>query len=78
MFAAIKASLIKNNRLLIIPVKGKELIRQFNEVRQLNAKLSKPVLHITLSFAPGEQLHRKYLWQHSGWPGGSGNGETSV
>ncbi|MDH7459688.1 relaxase/mobilization nuclease domain-containing protein [Chitinophagaceae bacterium 26-R-25] len=34
----------------------KELIQQFNEVRNLNRKLSKPVMHITLSFAPGEQL----------------------
>lgn len=35
---------------------GKELIQQFNEVRQLNPRLSKPVLHITLSLAPGEKL----------------------
>ncbi len=34
----------------------KELIRQFNEVRQLNPKLAKPVLHITLGLAPGEKL----------------------
>ncbi|MEP7232107.1 MAG: relaxase/mobilization nuclease domain-containing protein [Ginsengibacter sp.] len=33
-----------------------ELIQQFNEVRRLNTKLSKPVLHITLSLAPGEKL----------------------
>jgi hypothetical protein len=33
----------------------KELIKQFNEVRNLNPKLGKPVIHITLSFAPGEQ-----------------------
>ena len=33
-----------------------ELLRQFNDVRQLNPKLSKPVLHISLSLAPGEQL----------------------
>jgi hypothetical protein len=38
-----------------------ELIRQFNEVRQLNHKLSKPVLHITLSLAPGEKLPRGKL-----------------
>jgi len=38
-----------------------ELIRQFNEVRQLNPKLSKPVLHITLSLAPGEQLPKDKL-----------------
>ncbi len=30
----------------------KELVQQFNEVRQLNPKLSKPVLHISLSLAP--------------------------
>lgn len=35
---------------------ARELIGQFNEVRQLNTKLSKPVLHITLSLAPGEKL----------------------
>jgi asparagine synthetase B (glutamine-hydrolysing) len=34
----------------------KELIQQFNEVRWLNPKLSKPVMHITLSLAPGEHL----------------------
>lgn len=34
----------------------KELIQQFNKVRWLNPKLSKPVMHITLSLAPGEQL----------------------
>lgn len=34
----------------------KELIRQFNEVRSLNPRLAKPVLHITLSLAPGEKL----------------------
>lgn len=39
----------------------KELIRQFNEVRQLNPKLSNPVLHITLSLAPGEKLERDKL-----------------
>jgi hypothetical protein len=39
----------------------KELIQQFNEVRALNPKLSKPVLHITLSFAPGEQLSKGKL-----------------
>lgn len=35
-----------------------ELIRQFNEVRALNLKLAKPVLHIILSLAPGEKLAR--------------------
>jgi hypothetical protein len=33
-----------------------ELIEQFNAVRQLNPKVSKPVLHITLSLAVGDQL----------------------
>jgi Relaxase/Mobilisation nuclease domain len=41
----------------------KELIQQFNEVRQLNSKLSKPVLHITLSLAPGEQLPKDKLME---------------
>ncbi|HEY5464664.1 MAG TPA: relaxase/mobilization nuclease domain-containing protein [Hanamia sp.] len=40
-----------------------ELIQQFNEVRRLNAKQSKPVMHITLSFAPGEQLSKQQLSQ---------------
>ena len=35
-----------------------ELIEQFNAVRQLNPKVSKPVLHITLSLAVGDQLTR--------------------
>jgi hypothetical protein len=39
----------------------KELIQQFNEVRQLNSRLSKPVLHITLSLAPGEELPKEKL-----------------
>ena len=39
----------------------KELIQQFNEVRQLNPKLSKPVLHITLSLVPGEELSKDKL-----------------
>lgn len=39
----------------------KELVQQFNEVRQLNPKLSKPVLHITLSLAPGENLEKNKL-----------------
>ncbi|MEP6513890.1 MAG: relaxase/mobilization nuclease domain-containing protein, partial [Parafilimonas sp.] len=39
----------------------KELIQQFNEVRQLNPKLSKPVAHITLSFAKGEYLGNNKL-----------------
>lgn len=40
-----------------------ELIRQFNEVRQLNPKLAKPVLHITLSLAPGEKLSKDKLME---------------
>ncbi len=34
----------------------KALTSQFNEVRGLNRKLAKPVMHITLSLAKGEQL----------------------
>ncbi|MEO7485481.1 MAG: relaxase/mobilization nuclease domain-containing protein [Ferruginibacter sp.] len=41
----------------------KELIAQFNEVRRLNPALSKPVLHITLSLAPGEKLAGEQLMQ---------------
>ncbi len=41
----------------------KELIQQFNEVRQLNSRLSKPVLHITLSLAPGEKLAKDKLME---------------
>ncbi|MEP7109402.1 MAG: relaxase/mobilization nuclease domain-containing protein [Ferruginibacter sp.] len=41
----------------------KELVQQFNEVRQLNSKLSKPVLHITLSLAPGEELTKEKLME---------------
>ena len=39
----------------------KELTQQFNEVRQLKTKLSKPVLHITLSLAPGENLAKSLM-----------------
>ncbi|KAK6033651.1 relaxase/mobilization nuclease domain protein [Ostertagia ostertagi] len=39
----------------------KELIRQFNEVRALNPRLAKPVLHITLSLAPAEKLPNHIL-----------------
>jgi hypothetical protein len=35
-----------------------ELIKQFNEVRQLNQKLSKPVLHVSLSLAPEDVLQQ--------------------
>jgi len=40
-----------------------ELIQQLNEVRRLNVKQSKPVMHITLSLAPGEQLSKQQLSQ---------------
>ncbi len=43
----------------------KEIIRQFNEVSALNSRLAKPVLHITLSFAPSEQIEREKLIQIS-------------
>lgn len=39
----------------------KELIQQFNKTRQLNQKLLKPVLHITLSLAHGERLEKGNL-----------------
>ncbi len=42
---------------------AQELIRQFNQVRGLNPKLSKPVLHITLSLAPGEHLSKDKLME---------------
>jgi len=41
----------------------KELIQQFNEVRKSNPKLSKPVMHITLSMAPGENLSKDKLME---------------
>ncbi|MEB0261579.1 MULTISPECIES: relaxase/mobilization nuclease domain-containing protein [unclassified Mucilaginibacter] len=34
----------------------KELIQQFNEVRNLNPNVSKPVLYASLSFAHSDQL----------------------
>jgi len=43
----------------------KELVQQFNEVRQLNQKLSKPVLHITLSLSPGEVLGKDKMMEMS-------------
>ena len=46
--------------------RDKELIQQFNEVRLLNQKVSKPVLHITLSLAPGEQLGKDKLMEMVG------------
>ena len=38
-----------------------ELIQQFNEVRWLNPKLAKPVLHVTLSFAKDDKLDQNKL-----------------
>src|SRR4051812_16351248 len=43
----------------------RELVQQFNEVRQLNTKLAKPVLHITLSLTPGENLSKDKLMEMS-------------
>lgn len=43
----------------------RELIAQFNAVRQLNPRLSKPVLHITLSLAPGDGLAKNKLIEMS-------------
>lgn len=42
---------------------SKELIQQFGEVRLLNQKVKKPVLHITLSLAPVEQLGKDKLME---------------
>jgi hypothetical protein len=39
----------------------KSLTSQFTDVRKLNLKQSRPVLHLTLSFAPGEQIDRPQL-----------------
>jgi len=38
-----------------------ELTAQFNDVRKLNTKLSKPVMHITLSLSPGENVSKEKL-----------------
>lgn len=38
-----------------------ELTKQFTEVRNLNLKLSKPVMHVTLSLVPGEFLGKGKL-----------------
>ena len=43
----------------------KELVQQFNEVRKLNNKLAKPVLHVTLSLSPGENLSKDKLMEMS-------------
>ena len=56
----------------------KELIGQFNEVRQLNPRLSRPVLHITLSLAPGENLSKDKLMEIAedcGWEMGFENNQ---
>lgn len=39
----------------------KELIQQFNEVRFLNPKLAKPVMHLILSLSPGESPEKATL-----------------
>jgi hypothetical protein len=39
----------------------KELQQQYNDVRKLNPKLSKPVMHVTLSLSPGEKVDRATL-----------------
>src|SRR3954469_1390950 len=44
---------------------SKELVQQFNDVRQLNLKLSKPVLHITLSLDPTDRLTKDKLMEMS-------------
>jgi hypothetical protein len=41
----------------------KELIEQFNDVRNLNRKVQKPVMHIVLSLAPGERLEKAAMQQ---------------
>src|SRR5438093_1937143 len=40
-----------------------ELTEQFREVRALNPRVQKPVLHITLGLAPGEQLDKATLME---------------
>jgi Relaxase/Mobilisation nuclease domain len=39
----------------------KNLCSQFNDVRKLNPKQSRPVMHMTMSFAPGERMERPQL-----------------
>ena len=41
----------------------KEVISQFNEVRKLNPNLASPVLHVTLSLSPGENLPKGKLME---------------
>ncbi len=42
---------------------SKELIEQFNAVRQLNPKLAKPVLYFTLSLAMNDHLAKDKLME---------------
>ena len=41
----------------------RDLVEQFNEVRSLNSKLGKPVMHITLSLSPEDRLERSKLME---------------
>ncbi len=43
----------------------RELVQQFNEVRALNQRVAKPVLHITLSLAEGEKVATEKLIEMS-------------
>jgi hypothetical protein len=43
----------------------REIVQQFNDVRKLNPKLSKPVMHISLSLSPGEVLSKDKLMEMS-------------
>jgi hypothetical protein len=40
---------------------ARELASQFNEVRKLSSRVEKPVLHISLSLAPGEKVSKDQL-----------------
>src|SRR3954451_3181247 len=44
---------------------SRELVEQFNDVRQLNTRLSKPVMHITLSLDPTDRLTKDKLMEMS-------------
>ncbi len=41
----------------------KELTEQFNDVRVLNSRIEKPVLHITLSMAPEDKIEKSNLME---------------
>src|SRR4051812_23783552 len=41
-----------------------ELVHQFNEVRQLNPKLSKPVLHVTLKLSARRKTIKSHFNGH--------------